>query len=101
MNRLDRRAAAKMMRNAAQQRNIAEIKKKEAHKAISFQNRFFMAATALVLHDELGLDIDRVSDIMSKIADVQFNALSAEELWQRVEVEMGIKIPDAGSGLYE
>lgn len=101
MNRADRRAAAKMMRNVAQQRNIAEIKKKEARKAISFQNRFFMAATALVLHDELGFDVDRVSDLMAKIADVQFNALSAEELWQRVETELGITIPDMESGLYE
>ena len=101
MNRADRRAAAKMMRNVAQQRNIAEIKRKEARKAISFQSRFFMAATALVLHDELGFDVDRVSDLMAKIADVQFNALSAEELWQRVETELGITIPDMESGLYE
>ena len=36
-----------------------------------------------------------------KIADVQFNALSAEELWQRVETELGITIPDMESGLYE
>ena len=54
-----------------------------------------------MLHDELGLDAERVSDVLAKIADVQFNALSAEELWQRVEEELGITIPDMESGLYE
>ena len=101
MNRADRRAAAKLTHNIAYQRNIADVKRKEARKAISFKNKFFIAATVLVLHDELGLDTERVSDVLAMIADVQFNALSAEELWQRVEEELGITIPDMESGLYE
>lgn len=34
MNRADRRAAAKLTRNITYQRNIADVKRKEARKAI-------------------------------------------------------------------
>ncbi|MBO5671490.1 MAG: hypothetical protein J6S41_08080, partial [Clostridia bacterium] len=98
MNRAERRAEAKLMRNIAYQRNMADVRRKESRKAISFQNRFFIAATALVLHDELGLDAEQVTDILYKIADTNFNALSAEELCRRAEEELGIQIPDMESG---
>lgn len=101
MNRAERRAQAKLVRNAAYQRNISEIKHKEAWKAISFQNRFFIAAVALVLHDELGLEAEKITELLYKIADVNFNALSAGELWQRVEDELGITMPDMEGGLCE
>lgn len=93
MNRAERRALAKAQRNMAIRQNMESVKKKEANRAIVFQNRMYLAATVLALHREFGFGRTRCLKALHAIEDIAFNASCAEELRQNAVAETGIDIP--------
>lgn len=92
MNRAERRAGAKMQRSVVQRIHTEKEKRREANRAISFQNKMYLAATVLALHREFDFDTERCLKVLNAITDIVFEADCAEVLMEQALDEVGINI---------
>lgn len=93
MNRSQRRQLAKLQRHGITVQDLKNTAKREANSAIVFQNRMFLAATAIALHREFGFGKERCLRALHAIEDIAFEATCAEELREQAIAETGIDIP--------
>lgn len=92
MNRAERRTAVKIQRSVVQKVNLEKEKRRESSKAISFQNKMYLAATVLALHREFDFDTMQCLTALNAITDIVFNADCAEILNEQALEEAGINI---------